>query len=163
MTHDELANLTEAWLRSCKGRVTWTNMRMDIYGSGRPDVLSIAKTLRLSECAPYIHEIKVSRADFWSDVKSEKWKKYLPFCHGVFFVTPKGLIKKSEVPDLAGLLEYDGAAKYRYNSFEVVKRPRLNKGWNLPNDLIMRMILGRWGTEPSQFLKHAMPRAEEKA
>lgn len=49
-------------------------------------------------------EFKVSRADFLRDLKSEKWKKYLGYCHTFTWVCPKGLIKKEEVEKPAGLL-----------------------------------------------------------
>lgn len=154
MKHDELADLTAAWLKAIKSRMTWTNFRYDIYGTGRPDVFSMAKSLHLRKSSPMVHEIKVSRADFFSDVKSEKWRKYTPFCSHFFFVCPKDMVTKKEVPLEAGLLEYDANAKYRYNSFAVVKNPKVNKDWVFEGEFIMRLIMGRWGTEPSRFLQH---------
>ncbi len=51
-----------------------------------------------------IYEIKVSRADFLSDIRSEKWRGYLPHSHRFYFATPKGLIDKKEIPREAGLI-----------------------------------------------------------
>jgi DNA repair protein MmcB-like len=155
MGHDQLADLTAAWLRAIKSRMTWNNFRYDIYGTGRPDVFSMAKSLHIKKCSPMVHEIKVSRADFFSDVKSDKWKKYTPFCSHFFFVSPKGMVQKDEVPQGAGLLEYDSTAMYRCNSFVAIKNPKVNRDWKFEDEFIMRLIMGRWGTEPSQFLKYA--------
>jgi hypothetical protein len=151
--HDQLADLTASWLRANKSRMTWTNFRYDIYGTGRPDVFSLAKSLHLKKCSPMVHEIKVSRSDFFSDVKSEKWKKYQPFCSHFYFVCPLGMVQKSEVPIEAGLMFFDCEAP-RYNSFVIAKQPRLNKEWAFNDEFIMRLLMGRWGTEPSQFLRH---------
>jgi len=52
-----------------------------------------------------IYEIKVSRNDFFQD---PKWHLYLQYCNEFYFVVPKGLIKKEEVPEgSAGLIYYD--------------------------------------------------------
>lgn len=50
------------------------------------------------------YEIKVSRSDFLSD---NKWHLYLQYCNEFYFVVPRGLIKKEELPDGVGLLYYD--------------------------------------------------------
>jgi hypothetical protein len=126
-------------------------MRQDIYGSARPDVFSITKTLRIRNCRPTVHEVKVTKADFQSDIRSKKWEKYRPICQSFYFVVPMGLIDKSEIPPEAGLLAYDSAAAYKFNSFVELKRPRLNKEWKMDEVFLMRLILGRWGTEPSNF------------
>jgi len=47
------------------------------------------------------YEFKTSRADFFGD---NKWGEYLKFCSHFYFVTPAGLVKKTEVPDPAGLM-----------------------------------------------------------
>ena len=46
------------------------------------------------------YEIKISRSDFLGD---NKWPAYLPLCNQLYFVSPKGLIDKSEVPAGIGL------------------------------------------------------------
>ena len=50
-----------------------------------------------------VYEVKVSRADFLSDIRSEKWKLYLPHCHRFYFAMPQGIARKDEIPDPAGL------------------------------------------------------------
>lgn len=54
------------------------------------------------------YEIKVSRSNFLQD---NKWHLYLQYCNEFFFVVPKGLIKKDELPDGVGLIYYDPNAK----------------------------------------------------
>lgn len=49
------------------------------------------------------YEIKVSRGDFLQDAK---WHLYLQYCNEFYFVVPKGLITKEELPDNVGLIYY---------------------------------------------------------
>lgn len=50
------------------------------------------------------YEFKVDRQDFLNEIRTEKWKCYLPYCHTFSFVCPKGLVDKSEIPPKVGLL-----------------------------------------------------------
>jgi hypothetical protein len=49
-----------------------------------------------------IHEVKSTRSDFLSDIRSNKWRKYLPHCHRFYFATLPGVCKKIEIPSEAG-------------------------------------------------------------
>lgn len=51
-----------------------------------------------------IYEVKVSRSDFLSDIRTGKWKNYLPHCHRFYFAIKSGIAKKEEIPKEAGLL-----------------------------------------------------------
>jgi len=51
-----------------------------------------------------IYEIKISRADFQSDIRSDKWKGYLPHCHRFYFASPAGVLAKEDIPKGAGLI-----------------------------------------------------------
>lgn len=51
-----------------------------------------------------IYECKVSRSDFLSDLRSEKWKGYLQNCHTFSFVTLKGITDVQEIPENVGLI-----------------------------------------------------------
>lgn len=70
------------------------------------DGLAITKTYTKPCIIGY--EIKVSRSDFLGD---NKWHLYLQYCNEFFFVVPKGLIRKDELPDGVGLIYYDPEAK----------------------------------------------------
>ena len=54
-----------------------------------------------------LFEVKASRADFLKDIKDvEKQKQARCFASRFYYVAPKDLIKKEEVPVWAGLIEY---------------------------------------------------------
>jgi len=51
-----------------------------------------------------IFEIKVSRADFLSDIRTEKWKSYLPHCHRFYYAVLSNITCPEEIPDGCGLM-----------------------------------------------------------
>ena len=51
-----------------------------------------------------IFEVKKSRADLLSDIRSEKWKSYLPFCHRFYYAIASGITNQKEIPNGCGLL-----------------------------------------------------------
>ncbi len=53
------------------------------------------------------YEIKVSRADFKRDTHQKQREARL-WSDRFYYVTPKGLLKPEEIPDWAGLIEFDG-------------------------------------------------------
>lgn len=55
------------------------------------------------------YEIKVSRADFKKD-SAIKQREARLFSDLFYYVTPPGLIRREEVPEWAGLIEFDGKA-----------------------------------------------------
>lgn len=66
------------------------------------DGLAITKSYTQPNIIGY--EIKVSRSDFKQD---NKWHLYLQYCNEFYFVVPKGLVKKEELPDNVGLIYYN--------------------------------------------------------
>ena len=86
-----------------KARVCFENLATGEWGGCRPDVLSLEAT-NYSLNDPRVYEVKVTRGDFLSDIRSRKWERYLQHCARFFFATPEGLVDKSEVPKPAGLL-----------------------------------------------------------
>lgn len=105
LSHDELANNLATHLMSVD-RMVWEDIPVGKSGSVRPDVLTIQKSFASPN--PISYEIKVSVSDFRSDVTSAKWKNYLDFSYGVIFAVPKGLIKKSDIPNGCGLMQFNG-------------------------------------------------------
>jgi len=81
------------------------------------DFMCISKSGYVIEC-----EVKVSRSDYFCDFNKKNYhnkkhdllqdinKKYKP--NKFFFVTPKGLIKKEEIPPYAGLIEIENGCIY---------------------------------------------------
>lgn len=123
--HHELASRLALYLQN-KGRVTWENieLRVDLNAGKRqlirPDVFSLAATYNEKNMAPCVHEVKVSRADFLSDVATpEKRSGYLAVAESVFYVAPAGIIESAEVPDECGLVIEHG-----HGEFEQVKRAK---------------------------------------
>lgn len=51
-----------------------------------------------------IFEIKISRADFLSDIRSGKWRGYLDHCHRFYFAVAQGVATKDDIPPEAGLI-----------------------------------------------------------
>ena len=146
MKHDELADEIVRWL-TAMNRMTWTNFRYDTFGTGRPDVFSISKKVNMATCSPMVHEIKVSRSDFQSDVRSEKWRKYQSFSKHIFFVVPAGMVAATEVPPETGLIWYDGTKEFWNKRYVTKKKSTVNKAWKFEDELVMRLLIGRWGTE----------------
>lgn len=62
------------------------------------------------------YEIKVSRGDFRRD-SAEKQEGAIQFSDRFWYVTPPGLISPDEIPDFAGLQEWDGT------KFKVIRKP----------------------------------------
>lgn len=148
VTHNDLAASLAAHLRSraCDHRVTWENLAFSDWSDPqaslhcRPDVFSIFPTLDVERCRPWTHEVKVSRADFLSDMRSGKWRQYASFSCRVFFAAPKGLISAAELPSEPGLWELEAG------TWKLAKPAKFCKGWSLPPRHLMKLILGRWGT-----------------
>jgi len=92
------------------------------------------------------YEFKVSRSDFLNEIRTEKWRSYLEYCHTFSFVCPRGLIQKEEIPPKIGLLwittfnEYYGYDREWDNPKGVwIKLPRLLGDINV--DKFQRVVL----------------------
>lgn len=90
-------------------------------GVCRPDIFTMKATYNEDNMNPTAYEVKVSRADFLSDMsKPDKWKAYLDIANSLYYICPEGLIDKKEVPKECGLIYYDKSL----NSFNIKKRPK---------------------------------------
>ena len=69
-------------------------------GSKRIDAIAVLK--KWSPVTVIGYEIKVSRADFLSD---QKYPEYMKVCNLFYFIAPKGIIDKNEIPKEVGLIE----------------------------------------------------------
>ena len=72
------------------------------FNTQRADVLEIKPSY--TRFCISIFEVKISRSDFQSDIRSEKWRGYLDHCHRLYFACPAGMVDKREVPPEAGLI-----------------------------------------------------------
>lgn len=108
--HHDLGRHLAQWL-SEQGRLTWEDCAFDVAVNGaqattRPDVFSTACTLNLAKLDAHVHEIKVSRSDFLSDIKQpDKREAYFQLAPRVSYATPFGLVSKEEIPAECGWIE----------------------------------------------------------
>jgi len=149
--HNDLAASIAEHLRrpGANRRLTWENLTFncgegaDAY-SCRPDVFSIMPTLDPAKSRPWTCEVKVSRADFLSDIRSDKWKRYRRFSCRIWFAAPAGMIRHDELPDGLGLWEFG-------EGWKPTVQPKFCKGWELTGRDLMRLIMGKWGTYADQL------------
>ena len=98
-THSELINITCEFFRrrawACLTEVTVWNHNVI------PDIISVKRNYLRKSIS--IFEIKISRADFLSDVRKQKYLKSMPFASKFYYVCPWDLIQPEEVPDGIGL------------------------------------------------------------
>lgn len=97
------SNRSTYFLTECK---TCSTYFPDPQGLLIFDGLAITKSYTKPNIIGY--EVKVARNDFTRD---NKWHLYLQYCNEFYFVCPKGLIAKDELPDNVGLIWYDPDAK----------------------------------------------------
>jgi len=93
----------EFFLTECKSGPTWLH---SARGLQILDGLAIYKSWASPRFVGY--EVKVSRSDFLSDVK---FNTYLPLVHELYIVCPKGMIDRTEIPEVIGLMYYDPKSK----------------------------------------------------
>lgn len=89
------------------------------------------------------YEIKVSRSDFTSDTK---YCCYLPYCHEMYFVCPKGMIKKDEIPTEFGLIYYNKDT----NTLRTVKKAQYRQ-IDVSGDMLMYIIMNKLDSDRIPF------------
>lgn len=100
--HNELAEDLAIAKNSFYLDVPLGSVSLAPYGEGVPRADLVEIKPSYTRFCVSIYEVKVSRADFLSDIKSGKWRGYLPHCHRIYFATPTGLVNKKEIPEEAG-------------------------------------------------------------
>lgn len=133
IAHDDLATKLARHLL-VESRMVYEDIPVGRSGSVRPDVLTIEKSY--SNPNPTAYEIKVSVSDFRSDTTSGKWMGYLDFAWSVTFVVPRGLVKKSDIPDKCGLITYNE----ELGTFITVKRPTVNPQ-QLDTEMLLKLLI----------------------
>lgn len=114
MKHRELCEIGSEWLFKINhNKLSCPFVCCELVCSGgveNPDILG------LNSNGSILIEVKVSRADFLRDRKKPCRIDDHPFAVGYnrYYLAPRGLIKREELPSKWGLIEYDG-------KFEVVK------------------------------------------
>ena len=102
MTHAELVERACKWLRSRRCAVVLAEIT-SFHNPEIPDAIGWRRNSALS----YLVECKTSRADFHRGKKRVFRRPGHPFALGKYryYLTPKGLLKPSEIPRRWGLLE----------------------------------------------------------
>lgn len=129
-----LADLAET--RRDTGDIVGEEVSLGSYsGGGIADVVSIRPSW--TTAAPTIWEIKVSRADFLSDIRSGKWRRYLPYCDRFYFATPSNMIHRKEIPAGAGF------AVRNERGWHTIKADstKLHRQEDMTPDLLFSMLL----------------------
>lgn len=81
------------------------NLREEAIAIGEPQRADVVKIHpSYTKFSVSIYEIKVSRSDFLSDIRKEKWRGYLPHCNRFYFAVAEGVATKQDIPEEAGLM-----------------------------------------------------------
>ena len=152
--HDGLAHDLAMWLSSPYGKqcVTWENIEFPIEATRpfgcRPDVFAMKSTLTAKNWNPTTFEVKISVADFQSDIRTGKWRKYLAFSAYVFFAIPaKLLAHRFEIPKECGLAIRHG------DGWEIFSRGKRNKDWKLTERQWMNLCIKARNPTPFEIQK----------
>jgi len=105
-----------------------------MHHSQRADVVEVKPSF--TRFCISIYEVKISRADFQSDIRSGKWLGYLPHCHRFYFACPSGMINKNEVPPGAGLIVRGDKGWTTVKAAPVMKN-------EIPTETMMALIFSR--------------------
>lgn len=134
--HNTLANKL-AVSKENEGLLTFYDFELETkYGISRPDVFTINPTMNALNMKPTAYEVKVTRSDFLSDMKKEsKWRSYLDIAERLYYVCPKNLIDKKEIPKECGLIYYE-----ENKGFFIVKNAK-NFTNTLSVENMMRLML----------------------
>jgi hypothetical protein len=116
-THEALVERTARLLAS-SGRLVYRGLSLrgrisDGWRACRPDVYSLRVTNVAAYACPAIHEIKISRADLFSELaRPDKRHAYQSLSTEFYYVLPEGLATLDEIPTDCGVI-YFGAAGVR--------------------------------------------------
>ncbi len=132
--HDDIAED----LATAKGGIPFLNACLgSVWADGktpRADLVVCRPTYK--EFTLSIFEVKISRADFLSDIRSDKWRLYLPHCHRFYFAAKDGVCKKSDIPEEAGLMIRNNKGWYTAKA-----APRLTP--SVPQETLLSLVFAR--------------------
>ena len=134
-SHDELVHDLSGWLDSdgfvC-GELRFG--RAWFEAAAIPDVLKIRKSYTRWDVQ--IYECKAHRNDFLGEIRSDKWKTYLPMSSRFYFATPYyGVIKEdNEIPEGCGWIVRGP------HGWKVKQTPRIREFVPDPNQLLALLM-----------------------
>ncbi|MBA3624978.1 MAG: hypothetical protein H0W48_11125 [Methylibium sp.] len=92
------------------GRIAWRGLSLraragEAWVMAMPDVYSVRHTTVEAYLAPFVHEIKVRRADLLADLRlPDKRAAYLQMAGGCSYVLAEGIAEADEVPTECGVI-----------------------------------------------------------
>ena len=139
------------------GRIAWRGLSLrarvgEAWAIAMPDVFSIRHTTVEAYLVPVVHEVKVSRADLLSDLRSAtKRAAYLALSSECWYVIRAGIAAPDEIPPECGvLIAGDDAAEGALD----VARPAPTRAMQMPFGLWMALAratpLAGWRLEDAQ-------------
>lgn len=108
--HDALVARVARELIAAEGRVVFRGVSLrakplERWQLVKPDVFSIRNTTHEAGLAPFVHEIKVRRADLLADLKrSEKRAGYQAISQQCYYVIAEGIAEPDEIPADCGVV-----------------------------------------------------------
>ena len=139
------------------GRIAWRGLSLrakvgEAWVIAMPDVFSIRHTTVEAYLAPVVHEVKVSRADLLSDLRSEsKRAAYLALSSECWYVIRAGIAEPEEIPPECGVLIATGDSA---EGALDVARPAPKRAMQMPFGLWMALAratpLEGWRLEDAQ-------------
>lgn len=126
------------FITECKNGGTFTPNKEGLYIF---DSVAIKKSWTKPKIT--IYEVKVDRGDFLRDIK---YHCYLPYCHELYLVTPKDLIKKEEIPTEIGL-------KYYYPESGAIKTVKnaIYRNIEVNANMLMYVIMNKLDSDRTPF------------
>lgn len=104
----------------------------------RPDLFSVRHTSHPGYLQPMVHEVKVSRADLFSDLRHKaKRASYQWLCSECHYVFPAGLAEPRELPEELGVWVIHGDIET--GRLEML-RPARHTPCNMPFDVWMALV-----------------------
>ncbi|WP_339060066.1 MmcB family DNA repair protein [Tepidibacillus marianensis] len=124
----------EFFITECKNGPTGTGLLQF-------DGLAIYKSWAHPNIVGY--EIKVSRSDFLRD---NKFFRYMPYCHELYFVVPTGLIDRMELPNDIGLMYYNPETKAL-----TTKKKAIHRKIEVDANMLLYIIMNRLDSDRLPF------------
>jgi hypothetical protein len=117
----------------------------------RPDLFSVRRTSNPAYLQPMVHEVKVSRADLFSDLRHKaKRASYQWLCSECHYVFPVGLAEPKELPEELGVWVIHGDIES--GRLEML-RPARHAPRTLPFDVWMAMANATPVQRPLNFVQ----------
>ena len=139
------------------GRIAWRGLSLrarvgEAWAIAMPDVFSIRHTTVEAYLVPVVHEVKVSRADLLSDLRSAtKRAAYLALSSECWYVIRAGIAAPDEIPPECGvLIAGDDAAEGALDVARAAPKRAMQMPFGLWMALARATPLAGWRLEDAQ-------------